>query len=149
MMQYHIYLFYLDKVITCGCRSRDGAEKKQEVASLPSGVQGLGIGLPDLRSKKDKRKQKAPKDNSNHAAETLDKLRQQTREAVKGLDSLAGGNDLGNNEMMEDWVKQFEELTGSQVIFLFNYIFILSLGTIIIPLKLRTGYLTSSLYGRT
>ncbi|KAJ0775389.1 putative pex19 protein [Helianthus annuus] len=30
---------------------RDGGENKEEASSLPSGVQGLGLGLPDLRSK--------------------------------------------------------------------------------------------------
>ncbi|PKI53036.1 peroxisome biogenesis protein 19-2-like [Punica granatum] len=94
-------------------RGGNGAETNQDDASLPSGIQGLGMGLPDLRNKKQKGKQKAPKDIA-HAAETLDKLRQQTREAVKGLESVTGGDDLGSNAMMEDWVKQFEELAGSQ-----------------------------------
>jgi len=84
---------------------------------LPTGVQGLGMGLPDLRSKK-KGKQKVSKES--HVSEALDKLREQTRETVKGLESVSGakpggGDDLGNDAMMEDWVKQFEELAGSQV----------------------------------
>lgn len=75
------------------------------------------MGLPDLRSKK-KGKQKVSKDS--HVSEALDKLREQTMEAVKGLESVTGakpggGDDLGSDAMMEDWVKQFEELTGSQV----------------------------------
>jgi peroxin-19 len=90
----------------------DGAKQKQEYDSLPSGVQGLGMGLPDLKSKK-KGKQKVPKDS--HVTEALDKLREQTRETVKGLESMATpGGDDPNNAMMEDWVKQFEELAGSQ-----------------------------------
>ncbi|KAL5748474.1 hypothetical protein ACOSP7_025516 [Xanthoceras sorbifolium] len=96
-------------------RSGEGNEtqKKQESGSLPSGVQGLGMGLPDLKSKK-KGKQKVAKDS--HVTEALDKLREQTREAVKGLESMEkpGGNDLGKDAMVEDWVKQFEELAGSQ-----------------------------------
>ncbi|KAI4315258.1 hypothetical protein L6164_028088 [Bauhinia variegata] len=82
---------------------------------LPSGVQGLGMGLPDLRSKK-KGKKKISKDT--HVSEALDKLREQTQEAVKGLEFISGskpgGDDLGKDAMMEDWVKQFEELAGSQ-----------------------------------
>ncbi|KAH7549619.1 hypothetical protein JRO89_XS13G0056900 [Xanthoceras sorbifolium] len=97
-------------------RSGEGNEtqKKQESGSLPSGVQGLGMGLPDLKSKK-KGKQKVAKDS--HVTEALDKLREQTREAVKGLESMEkpGGNDLGKDAMVEDWVKQFEELAGSQI----------------------------------
>lgn len=96
-------------------RSKDATENKQE-PSLPSGVQGLGLGLPDLRTKK-KGKQKVSKES--HASEALNKLREQTREAVKGLESVTGSKlgaeDLGKDVMMEDWVKQFEELAGSQV----------------------------------
>lgn len=86
----------------------NGAEKKQESAPLPSGVQGLGMGLPDLKSKK-KGKQKVSKES--HVTEALDKLREQTREAVKGLESMA---KPGEDAMVDDWVKQFEELAGSQ-----------------------------------
>lgn len=86
----------------------NGAEKKQESGSLPSGVQGLGMGLPDLKSKK-KGKQKVSKES--HATEALDKLREQTRETVKGLESMA---KPGEDAMVDDWVKQFEELAGSQ-----------------------------------
>lgn len=98
-------------------RDKDGKEAKQEVPpALPSGVQGLGMGLPDLTSKK-RGKQKAS--NESHVSEALDKLREQTREAVKGLESVSGakpsgGDDLGKDVMIEDWVKQFEELAGSQ-----------------------------------
>ena len=100
------------------CRSGGNrTENKQGSPSLPSGVQGLGMGLPDLRSKK-KGKQKVSKDA--HVSEALDKLREQTREAVKGLEFMSGPrpgvDDLGKDAMMEDWVKQFEELAGSQVI---------------------------------
>ncbi|CAK9181935.1 unnamed protein product [Ilex paraguariensis] len=96
-------------------RSGDRDGRKQVSSSMPSGVQGLGMGLPDLRSKK-KGKQKDSKES--HVSEALDKLREQTREAVKGLESITGekpnGENLGNDAMMEDWVKQFEELAGSQ-----------------------------------
>lgn len=79
------------------------------------------MGLPDLRSKK-KGKQKVTKDT--HVSEALDKLREQTVEAVKGLEFMSGtkpaGDDLGKDAMVEDWLKQFEELTGSQVISIFS-----------------------------
>ncbi|KAF9613349.1 hypothetical protein IFM89_007427 [Coptis chinensis] len=82
------------------------------------GVQGLGGGLPDLRSKK-KGKQKVLKEN--HVIGALEKLKEQTQETVRGLESTTykqkvggGDDDLGKEEMMEDWVKQFEELAGSQ-----------------------------------
>lgn len=91
---------------------------KEESPSLPSGVQGLGMGLPDLRTKK-KGKQKVSKDTT-HASEALNKLREQTKEAVKGLEfipppGVGVGDDFGKDAMMEDWVKQFEDLAGSQV----------------------------------
>ncbi|KAF2299059.1 hypothetical protein GH714_030297 [Hevea brasiliensis] len=95
---------------------RDGNEdsKQQESSpSLPTGIQGLVMGLPDLKSKK-KGKQKVKKES--HVAEALDQLREQTREAVKGLESVTGPkpDDFSKDAMMEDWVKQFEELAGSQ-----------------------------------
>uniref|UniRef100_M1DXP9 Peroxisomal biogenesis factor n=1 Tax=Solanum tuberosum TaxID=4113 RepID=M1DXP9_SOLTU len=66
-----------------------------------------------------KRKQKASGESKDsHIAEALDKLREQTRKAVKGLESVTrprpGVENMGNDAMMEKWVKQFEELSGSQ-----------------------------------
>ncbi|KAK2416781.1 peroxin 19-2 [Trifolium repens] len=94
-------------------RSGEQTSKKNESLSLPSGVQGLGLGLPDLRTKK-KGKQKVSKDA--HVSEALNKLREQTKEAIKGLEFITppGADDLGKDCLMEDWVKQFEELAGSQ-----------------------------------
>lgn len=90
-------------------------EKLRSSDPSPSEVQGLGIGLPDLRTKK-KGKQKASRES--HVSEALDQLREQTRETVKGLESMAGSkplaDDFGKDPMMEEWVKQFEELAGSQ-----------------------------------
>lgn len=95
---------------------------KREPPSLPGGVQGLGMGLPDLRTKK-KGKQKVS--GGSHVTEALDKLREQTREAVRGLETMnaqPGGDDFTKDPMMEDWVKQFEELAGGQVLcFAFSY----------------------------
>ncbi|ESQ41748.1 hypothetical protein EUTSA_v10014511mg [Eutrema salsugineum] len=95
-----------------GGKKEDGGKKETE--SLPSGVQGLGMGLPDMRSKK-KGKQKVAKED--HVAEALDKLREQTRETVKGLESLSSKQHQppgSDDAMVEDWIKQFEDLTGSQ-----------------------------------
>ncbi|KAI3693547.1 hypothetical protein L1987_76493 [Smallanthus sonchifolius] len=85
---------------------RDDGVKKAEGSCLPK---GLGLGLPDLRSKKE------GKQKESHVIDTLNKLREQTRETVKGLESIAGGGlEYDDDAMLEDWVKQFEELTGSQ-----------------------------------
>ncbi|KAL2518116.1 Peroxisome biogenesis protein 19-1 [Abeliophyllum distichum] len=95
----------------------DNGEKKQGTSSaMPS---GLGMGLPDLKSKK-KGKLKVPPKQESHVSEALDKLREQTREAVKGLESMTGTkppmgmDNSGNDGIVEEWVKQFEELAGSQ-----------------------------------
>ncbi|KAL1828471.1 hypothetical protein DCAR_0207694 [Daucus carota subsp. sativus] len=95
-------------------RSGDGGNKEYSGTSMiGGGVQGLGMGLPDLKSKK-MGKQKVVKE-SHHVSEALDKLREQTRETVRGLESItAPMPEFGNDAMMEDWVKQFEELAGSQ-----------------------------------
>ncbi|CAH8259170.1 unnamed protein product [Arabidopsis lyrata] len=88
-------------------------KKKEETVLLPSGVQGLGMGLPDMRIKK-KGKQKVSKED--HVAEALDKLREQTRETVKGLESISSKQLPASDDdgMVEDLLKQFEDLTGSQ-----------------------------------
>jgi peroxin-19 len=101
-------------------------EKQTRLPSLPTGVQGLGMGLPDLKSKK-KGKQKVSKES--HVEEALDKLREQAREAVKGLESVTAASkpdDSSQDAFMDDWVKQFEELAGSQVCH-FAFLFLLSL----------------------
>ncbi|KAL3610404.1 hypothetical protein D5086_001424 [Populus alba] len=104
-------------------RSGDGNEENRKqkeeekgtcLPSLPAGVQGLGMGLPDLKSKK-KGKKKVSKES--HVEEALDKLREQTREAVKGLESVTAASkpdDSTKDAFTDDWVKQFEELAGSQ-----------------------------------
>ncbi|EPS74063.1 hypothetical protein M569_00699 [Genlisea aurea] len=80
-------------------------------------VQGLGMGLPDLKIKK-KGKQKLAE---SHVSEALDKLREHTKEAVKGLESMTGGGGtrppppLAPEEaLVEEWAKQFGEMAGSQ-----------------------------------
>ncbi|KAG6431817.1 hypothetical protein SASPL_109902 [Salvia splendens] len=96
-------------------------ETKQEHCTSTGGnVQGLGMGLPDLKSKKKGKQKVPPTKQESHITEALDQLREQTREAVKGLESVSGprppmaGDGFGGEPMIEDWVKQFEELAGTQ-----------------------------------
>lgn len=73
------------------------------------------MGLPDMRSKK-KGKQQVSKED--HVAEILDKLREQTRETVKGLESISSKQQQpasDDDAMVEDFLKQFEDLAGSTV----------------------------------
>ena len=104
-------LFHLSR------RSGDNGGKNAESGSSVGGegaVKGLGMGLPNLKTKK-KGNQKVPKE-AQHVSEALDKLRDQTRETVKGLESITAPKpDFGYDPLMEEWVKQFEELAGSQV----------------------------------
>lgn len=102
--------------------SDNNGENKQEGCTLTAGnIQGLGMGLPDLKMKKKGKQKVQPPKQESHVTEALDKLREQTREAVKGLESVSvprppmAGDGFGGDPMMEDWVKQFEELAGSQV----------------------------------
>ncbi|KAH9327588.1 hypothetical protein KI387_007766, partial [Taxus chinensis] len=82
-------------------------------------VQGLGTGLPSLAPSKKKGKQKigsysASKPTSTDAhAETLEKLAQQTRDTLQGLQSSAQ-DEVAGEKMVEDLFKQFEDLGGSQ-----------------------------------
>lgn len=82
-----------------------------------------------------------PSGSVNYASEALEKLTQQTREAVRGLETVTAagggasvgprGSEMGSNEeaMVEEFVKQFEELAGSQVI---HIIFIGLFGKLVI-----------------
>ncbi|PSS04050.1 Peroxisome biogenesis protein like [Actinidia chinensis var. chinensis] len=81
-------------------RTSDSKEKEQQSSSLSGDVQGLGMGLPDLR-RKTKGQQKISKES--HVSEALDKL----REHVTG--PKPGADDFESDQMVEDWVKQFEE----------------------------------------
>ncbi|KAH0724678.1 hypothetical protein KY284_000543 [Solanum tuberosum] len=105
--------------LTSGSQRNGDGEEKKDSSFMPSEVQGLGMMLPDRNAKK-KRKQKASGESKDsHVTEALDKLREQTRKAVKGLESVTrprpGVENMGNDAMMEEWVKQFEELSGSQL----------------------------------
>jgi hypothetical protein len=110
--------------------SSSRAKKVTMGMNSPSGPTGLGMGLPDPRAKR-KGKQRVPpmpRDSVNFASEALEKLTQQTREAVRGLETVTAagggasvgprGGEMGLNDeaMVEEFVKQFEELAGSQVI---------------------------------
>lgn len=73
----------------------------------------------------------APAAKESHASAALKELRRQTRETVRGLESAAAAppppprGGLGfENEGMEDLLKQFEELAGSQVWTQFSYNFL-------------------------
>ncbi|KAI0499781.1 hypothetical protein KFK09_017989 [Dendrobium nobile] len=91
-------------------------------SSSSTSVRGLGMGLPTLRARKQGKQQIALPPKKSHATEALEKLTQQTREAVRELESVtaaaaAGSRGTGGFDeegMVEDFVKQFEELAGSQ-----------------------------------
>ncbi|KAF3340213.1 peroxisome biogenesis protein 19-2-like protein [Carex littledalei] len=113
--------------------SQPSSSRAKKVSSgmnnSPSGPTGLGMGLPDPRAKR-KGKQRAPqpmpRGSVNYASEALEKLTQQTRDAVRGLETVTAagggasvgprGGEMGLNEeaMVEEFVKQFEDLAGSQ-----------------------------------
>ncbi|CAL1352196.1 unnamed protein product [Linum trigynum] len=104
-----------------GGGGRDGGDKEKSkvegsVVALPAGVQGLGVGLPDLKSKKKGKQMAAASSKDTHVAEALDKLMEQTKEAVMGMESVTGSKAGADNKdaMVEDWVKQFEELASGQ-----------------------------------
>ncbi|KAJ8526768.1 hypothetical protein K7X08_029245 [Anisodus acutangulus] len=93
--------------LTSGSQRIGDGEEKKDSSSMPGGVQGLGMTLPDRNAKK-KGKQKASGESKDlHVAEALDKLRVKTREAVKGLEFVAGPRpgveNMGNDAMMEEW----------------------------------------------
>ncbi|KAL6501552.1 hypothetical protein OROGR_026685 [Orobanche gracilis] len=99
----------------------NSGESKKEISTLASGsVRGLGMGLPDLKIKKKGKQKLPPPTQESHISEAIDKLREQTKEAVKGLESVTGprppmeGDAFGGDAMIEDWVNHFEELAGSQ-----------------------------------
>jgi len=88
-------------------------EERQEKHS----VQGLGVGLPSPPSKR-RGKQKIgtsskPMSTDAHVAETLEKLAQQTRQTLQGLDSAAQEDPAGE-KLVENLFKQFEEIGGTQ-----------------------------------
>ncbi|CAI0418137.1 unnamed protein product [Linum tenue] len=103
-------------------RSAGGDEERMKVegfGDLPAGIQGLGMGLPGLKKSKKKGKQMAAAtagdSSTGHVAEALDKLREQTKEAVKGMESVTSDSKGDDKDVaMEAWVKQFEELASTQ-----------------------------------
>lgn len=105
---------------------------------MPGKVQGLGMTLPDRNAKTKGKQNSSGESKDSHVAEALDKLREQTREAVKGLESVAGPrpgvDNLGNDAMMEEWVKQFEELSGSQVYYLYVFSVLMVFGSSLLVL---------------
>ncbi|CAN6471862.1 unnamed protein product [Victoria cruziana] len=109
--------------VDLGGRRRDGSvsqlpdndgEKKENES-----VRGLGgLGLPELQKKKKTKNKISASGRDSHVAEALEQLTQQTREAVKGLEFAESTgslpDDAPDEQMMENLVKQFEELAGSQ-----------------------------------
>ncbi|GAB2216931.1 hypothetical protein Droror1_Dr00000082 [Drosera rotundifolia] len=99
----------------------DAESKETASASTSAGVReeekvrglGLGLGLPDLKAKKGKQKKAATRD---HVSETLEQLREKTRDAVRGVEAAAGGGgcELGKDALVEEWIKQFEDFAGPQ-----------------------------------
>ncbi|GAB2300864.1 hypothetical protein Dimus_034900 [Dionaea muscipula] len=101
-------------------RVEEKSDAKGERPSLPADVQGLGLGLPDLKLKTKKGKQKVSNE-STPASEALNQLRHQTKETVRGLESIAAGANAGKgaadtnkDASVEEWIKQFEDLAGPQ-----------------------------------
>ncbi|KAL9270116.1 Peroxisome biogenesis protein 19-1-like protein [Drosera capensis] len=98
----------------------DAESKATASASTSAGlreeekVRGLGLGLPDLKAKKGKQKKAATRD---HVSETLEQLREKTRDAVRGVEaaSAGGGSESGKDAFVEEWIKQFEDFAGPQV----------------------------------
>ncbi|XP_026428534.1 peroxisome biogenesis protein 19-2-like [Papaver somniferum] len=112
--------------LTSSQRSENIRENSQDKSfpSLSSGaVQGLLGGLPDLKSKKKGKQPPKKRKKEDPVTEAFEKLREQTREEVRGLESTIaaaskvpnlGVDGLGKEDvMMDDWVKQFEEMIGS------------------------------------
>uniref|UniRef100_A0A1D1Z9Q3 Peroxisome biogenesis protein 19-1 n=1 Tax=Anthurium amnicola TaxID=1678845 RepID=A0A1D1Z9Q3_9ARAE len=107
----------------------EGNRIEGEGASVSSSgpVQGLGMGmgLPDPRQLKKKGRQvnrgsSAPPKDRSHASEALAMLTQQAQQTVEGLESTLGAQgqrvveDLDKEGIVEDFVRQFEEMAGSQ-----------------------------------
>jgi peroxin-19 len=81
------------------------------------------MSLPDPRAPRRRAaRQPPPPPRGAHASEALEKLTQETREAVRGLESATGGiGGLDDEAMMEDFVKQFQEFAGAQVMIRFTF----------------------------
>jgi peroxin-19 len=78
------------------------------------------MSLPDPRAPRRRAARQPPR--GAHASEALEKLTQETREAVRGLESATGGiGGLDDEAMMEDFVKQFQEFAGAQVMICFTF----------------------------
>jgi peroxin-19 len=75
------------------------------------------MGLPDPKApRRHAAKQPTPLPRGAYASEALEKLTREAREAVRGLETATGGiPGLDDDAMMEEFVKQFEEIAGTQV----------------------------------
>lgn len=114
--------------------SQSGLSQSSAVTK-PTLGQGLGTGLPSLTSGKKKSSGKGSKDKyvAGQAAHvnrgfdteanlsaTLERLAEQTRHTVESIDAPPVGADD-----MESFVKQFEALGGSQVLFKLHLLMLL------------------------
>lgn len=103
---------------------------QSSAATKPTLGQGLGTGLPSLTSGRKKSATKGSKDkyvagqatHSNRGptpetnlSATLERLAEQTRHTVESIDAPSVGETTADD--MENFVKQFEGLGGSQVLF--------------------------------
>jgi len=109
-------------------------ESGSRVGATTAG-QGLGGGLPALLPRKKKSSGSKPASSSKGIAisknplpiktsqsvpeanlsATLDRLAEQTRQTVESITADPEAENPGDDDMMENLVKQFEELSGSQV----------------------------------
>lgn len=88
------------------------------LTSIPSGdqVRKFGAEMSNNASEKGKGKQ-GQMEKESHASEALEELKKQTKEAFQVLDLMEGLNKesgLNENGTVEDFVKQLEEMAGSQ-----------------------------------
>jgi hypothetical protein len=109
-------------------------ESGSRVGATTAG-QGLGGGLPALLPRKKKSSGSKPASSSKGIAisknalpiktsqsvpeanlsATLDRLAEQTRQTVESITADPEAENPGDDDMMENLVKEFEELSGSQV----------------------------------
>lgn len=114
----------------CFSRSSSGIPKGDGSSKGATVGQGLGLGLPPLKKKggsetgigaqgwapkaQPVRQSKQPTPSNRSLEATLEKLRAETRQTVENIDSSHDDDAMGD-ELVDNLVKQFEDLGGSQV----------------------------------
>ncbi|KAL9262352.1 Peroxisome biogenesis protein 19-1-like protein [Drosera capensis] len=88
-------------------------DAKSRTTASASTSAGLREKEKGARAKKGKQKKAASRD---HVSETLEQLRQNTRDSVRGVEaaSAGGGSESGKDAFVEEWIKQFEDFAGPQ-----------------------------------